>query len=149
MRIIIDANRPGIFLSSPQDENVAPIHEWLNRRHGFLVYSTGAEFANEIGAKARKQLQGYVQAGSAKLISSSELEADKQYLQRDSNVKSDDHHILALARVSGSRLLYTCDKNLKTDFKNKSLIDTPRGKIYSGKQNEKELLMKWRCPSTD
>ena len=45
-------------------------------------------------------------------------------------VKSDDPHIIALAQVSGARLLYSNDKSLQQDFKNKDLINNPRGKVY-------------------
>ena len=57
---------------------------------------------------------------------------------------SDDVHILALARASGARLLYTGDKNLMTDFKTKSIIDNPRGKIYSNAK-QKNLLKPGLC----
>ena len=45
--------------------------------------------------------------------------------------RSNDHHIVALAIVSGARLLYTNDRALTGDFKDKRLIDNPRGKVYS------------------
>ena len=41
----------------------------------------------------------------------------------------DDPHILAWAQVSGARLLYTNDKCLKDDFKNKSIISHPEGTV--------------------
>lgn len=44
---------------------------------------------------------------------------------------SDDPHVIALAQVSGARLLYTNDQRLTEDFKKKRLIDTPRGRVYS------------------
>ena len=37
--------------------------------------------------------------------------------------KSDDFHILALAKFTGARVLYTKDRKLITDFKNNILID--------------------------
>ena len=45
--------------------------------------------------------------------------------------QSDDPHILALAVVSGARLLYSNDRLLQHDFKNPALINQPRGKVYS------------------
>ena len=38
---------------------------------------------------------------------------------------------LALAQVSGARLLYSNDLTLHQDFGNRDLINRPRGKIYS------------------
>ena len=54
-------------------------------------------------------------------------------------MKSNDPHILALARASGARLVYTGDGKLIADFKNKRLIDGPRGKIYTGASNVRLL----------
>ena len=42
---------------------------------------------------------------------------------------SDDLHILALARATSSRLLYTDDSDLIEDFKNKDIINNPHGKV--------------------
>ena len=39
--------------------------------------------------------------------------------------------MLALARATSVRLLYTDDRDLIADFKNKKFIDPPRGKVYS------------------
>ena len=41
--------------------------------------------------------------------------------------ESDDEHVIALAKVSGARLLYTNDNDLQADFTNTILIkDLPR-----------------------
>jgi len=55
----------------------------------------------------------------------------KSPLRGSGTCRSNDHHIVALAVVSGARLLYTNDRNLTDDFKDKRLIDNPRGKVYS------------------
>lgn len=47
------------------------------------------------------------------------------------NTQSNDIHIIALARVSGARLLFSNDTALHKDFRNKDLIDQPRGKVFS------------------
>jgi hypothetical protein len=46
---------------------------------------------------------------------------------------SNDEHVIALARADRqrARVLCTNDQALRTDFKNKTLIDNPRGTIYS------------------
>ena len=49
---------------------------------------------------------------------------------------SDDQHIIALAQISGARLLYSHDGDLQEDFRNKELIDRPRGKVYSTKKTK-------------
>ena len=55
---------------------------------------------------------------------------------------SDDSHIIALAQISGARLLYTNEssekkKRLCEDFKNRNLINQPRGKIYTSRKNKR------------
>ena len=49
--------------------------------------------------------------------------------------KSDDFHILALAKFTGACVLYTKDRKLITDSKNRILIDNPRRCIYASKSN--------------
>ena len=48
--------------------------------------------------------------------------------------KSNDLHVLALALVSGARLLYTNDTALIDDFGNRDIVARPRGKIYTTAQ---------------
>ena len=50
---------------------------------------------------------------------------------------SDDPHVIALARISGARLLCSNDKDLQQDFGTKNLIDRPRGKVYSTRDKQK------------
>lgn len=45
-------------------------------------------------------------------------------------LKSDDPHVLALASISLTRLVYTQDANLMKDLKNRDLV-YPRGKIVA------------------
>ena len=47
------------------------------------------------------------------------------------NLQSNDAHVIALAQLSGARLLYTNDGDLQKDFRNKNLVDNPEGKVYS------------------
>ena len=52
-----------------------------------------------------------------------------------SRIRSNDHHVIALAQVSGARLLYTNDKRLTDDFRNPLIIESPRGRVYSTNEN--------------
>ena len=45
-------------------------------------------------------------------------------------------HVLALAQVSGARLLYSNDQTLQRDFKNSKLIKNPRGNVYTTLRNK-------------
>ena len=146
MCIIIDASVLGKFLANPPGTDALPIHTWLIRRKGKLVYSTGGKFADEIIGKARRRLTDYVRAGLAVEEPRQErLYEEEQALEDE--IESDDPHVLALARVSGARLLYTGDGDLMADFKNKRFIDRPRGKVYSSAAN-RNLLNRTKCVLT-
>lgn len=144
MCIIVDANRLGAFLSDPTNDDAAPIHEWLNRRDGRIVYSTGGAFAKEVGDRTRTKLRVYVQAGKASVIPAEQFVADERVLKHHTDLRSDDPHVLALARCAGVRLLYMGDSNLIADFTNKKFVDDPRGKVYSRAANA-GLLTRVAC----
>ena len=146
MCIIVDTNKLGTFLADPPDDDSRPIHKWLERRAGSIVYSTGGRFAQEIQGRVRTRLAAYVRAGRAKLIPGSLFADDERDLKVRTDLRSDDPHVLALARAAGARLLYTADRNLISDFKDRRFIDGPRGKVYSGAGNA-GLLTRSVCAS--
>ena len=96
------------------------------------MYSTDGRFAAEIQGRARDRLAVYVRAGRAMLIPGSRFADDERHLKTRANLRSDDPHVLALARAAGVRLLYTADSDLISDFEDRRVIDRPRGKVYSG-----------------
>lgn len=142
MCIIVDADRLGTFLADPVHEDAAPIREWLDRRGGRIVYSTGGKFAHEIGRRLRIKLADYVRAGKAAYVPPERFVDDEIALRP--MIRSNDPHVLALARATGVRLLYTGDGNLGRDFKDKRFIDRPRGKVYSRAGNA-DLLTRSTC----
>ena len=60
------------------------------------------------------------------------LKADEETA---SQMDSNDHHVIALAIVSGVRLLYTNDRNLTSDFGNRHILAPPKGRVYSTRRN--------------
>ena len=52
------------------------------------------------------------------------------------NCKSNDNHIIALARLSNCRLLFSQDKPLHADFTNLKLVPSPKGKVYQHAKHE-------------
>ena len=61
----------------------------------------------------------------------------EQALGRDGRLRSNDKHVLALALVSGARLLYSNDCILKIGFLNAEVIQKPRGKVYTTRRGKK------------
>ena len=64
------------------------------------------------------------------------MDTREEELNREGSCLSNDTHVIALAQTSGARLLYSNDKNLQVDFKDKRLIDEPRGKVYSTNEDK-------------
>lgn len=78
-----------------------------------------------------------IRAGLVKQYDDDTVNTQTQTIRNQGGYKSDDPHIIALAQVSRARLLYTNDKELREDFKNKSLINDPEGKLYSTLKGKK------------
>ncbi len=152
MCIIVDTNRLSVFLRKPNNEDVVPIRDWLNKGWGKVIYSTGGKFEKDINEFAISALNELARGGKARLIPQQQLKSNISRLEKDSNHTSNDVHVLALAIVSGARLLYTEDRALKDDFKKgkwrngRLIIGSPRGKIYSSKDNS-DLLTADVCKS--
>ena len=51
--------------------------------------------------------------------------------QLSGRVTSNDLHVVALALVSGARLLFTDDRKLRNDFRNSDVISGPDGRVYT------------------
>ena len=134
----------GEFLAEPPNEDSAPIHQWLNRQsnRGKIIYSTSGHFAQEVSGTKGTKLAAYVRSGKAQLIPANRFADDERALRAGGDMRSNDPHVLALARASGARLLYAGDKKLMDDFKDKRFIDQPRGQVYSRATNA-GLLANW------
>lgn len=145
MCMIVDTDRLADFAAESVES--APIHLWLRKLQGNVVYSTGGKFDSELNRvpEARRRLEAYQRAGRARFVPPDSLREEVAGLETGELVRSNDAHVLALARVSGARLLYTGDKALMDDFRDPEIVPRPKGKIYSGAGN-KSLLTRDACP---
>ena len=89
--------------------------------------------------------------GRIRTIPPEKVEAGQAELERTVNLRSDDPHVIALAQVSGARLLYTKDRSLRQDFRNGEILNDPRGMIYpvgdgpQAKRDRKDLRRRNIC----
>lgn len=116
---IIDANGFGSFLN----EASSVLRSWISRRDGILVYSTEGDYAKEI-QKSRRMMEviaTYRRNNAAKLISSGEIKAADATLP-DSMIRSNDRHVLALAKAGKALVLFSDDQDLQNDFLNSKLL---------------------------
>lgn len=102
--------------------------KWIMSGSGRLI--TGGKNRSELGER-KGSVRQLVLAGKVRQEDSREIADMAQQLMQNSSCASDDEHIIALAQLSGARLLYSNDRLLQQDFNRKDLIDKPRGKVYS------------------
>ncbi|MDM8549089.1 hypothetical protein QUF72_03380 [Desulfobacterales bacterium HSG2] len=93
---------------------------------------------------ARRYLRVLNQAGRAIRIPDESIYAEEKRIK--DMCRSDDPHIIALARVSGVRTLCSHDKTLHKDFKNRELISDPRGSVYQNPEHMALLRHTRSCP---
>lgn len=142
MCLIIDANCAAKFASGHRE--AAPIAIWLVKKSGRLVVG-GTKLKGEYNrvAKFAGLLAQLSAAGKIKFASDSDTDRLEQELSDSGLLISDDPHILALARVSGARVLYSNDQNLHADFCSGAML-TPRGSVYQN-ETHAHLLAKAVC----
>ena len=144
MCAIVDASVANEVFSTDPPQAGLRFVEWIDTGRGQLV-ATGKLLEELNKTLAREWIQQAFIAGLIKDVSESDVEAKTEELQNKQVCTSDDPHVIALAQVSGARLLYSHDRDLQKDFKNKRLIDQPRGKVYSTIKNKKLLGRKDLC----
>lgn len=140
MCVILDVNLIGRFKKDPVDEDMKPVHQWLERKNGRIVYSDTEKFRREWdkggGYALRRQLQ---RRDKLKLVSDQDVQEEIKKIEY--KIKSDDPHIIALALIAGVKVLISKDNKLIADFK----VHVSQGKVYKAKSH-RHLLTKDTCP---
>lgn len=138
MCAIVDANVANEVFGPKQSPAGEKFYGWVNAAPGRLV--VGGKLLQELeqgSPQFREWASTLGEAGRLRIVNADQINAKAQEIQ--SQCVSDDSHIIALAQVSGARLLYTNEsserkKRLCEDFKNGQLVSNPRGKIYTTRQ---------------
>jgi predicted nucleic acid-binding protein len=90
----------------------------------------GGKLLSELAqTKLRTLLLEWERGGRTHRLKDDEVERITQEFQSQT-IESDDPHVLAVALLSGCRLIYTFDANLIKDFKNIRLL-SPKGKVVT------------------
>lgn len=113
--------------------------EWLSGPRGQLV--VGGRLREELGRTAQwsKWLRTASLYGRVRAVIDEDVNDRSEALRRNDICTSNDEHVIALALVSGARLLYTNDNALMKDFKNPKIVARPHGKIYTTKESDGEI----------
>ena len=138
MCAIVDTNVcHEVFSTSSQTEAGKHFHDWLRKPNGGTIVSGGGHLRelNKV-ADFKRVFAERLQAGRARQIPDDEVDADAANLRAERVCRSNDEDVLALARLSGARLLYTNDRDLQRDFRNPSIINNPRGRVYTTAQSQ-------------
>ena len=131
MCAILDANVAGQVFGAERPSAGQAFFEWVHSGQGRLVI--GGRLRRELDrsrAFREWRLQA-VLAGRITILRDEAVDETARQLQQKNACRSDDEHVVALAQLSGARLLYSNDGALQDDFNDKRLIDRPRGKVYS------------------
>ena len=137
MCLIIDANVAADL--QPPSADARPVVNAVERRKITLV--TGGKNTEELSraGAVRRWLAGLVRANLARPIPAADIEREESILPTLGRLRSDDPHVVALARASGARLLFSKDKALAQDFKNREFVSEPTGSVYKGRAHTRLL----------
>ena len=138
MCAIIDANVRDQVFGDSRPKAGEFLFNWLNSDKKRVTLVVGGKLLQEL-SKSRNfntWLQTALLHGRAQKFSDEEVLRATKELQEQEICTSDDEHVLALARVSGARLLYTNDRDLQRDFKNRHVVGGVQGKVYSTLRGE-------------
>ena len=133
MCAIIDANVRDQVFGDKQPQAGEFLFNWLNSDKRTVKLVVGGKLLRELSdSKAfNTWLQTALLFGRAQRIPDDKVESATKELQDQQICRSDDEHVLALAKVSGARLLFTNDKPLQEDFGNRQILDGVQGKVYT------------------
>lgn len=135
MCAIVDANAVGELWDGGSSAAGQGFRRWVEGPNGRLV--VGGQLGQELGSgNAARWLQELDRAGRLTRVDDSLVDGQAAKLRSvpagdPGSCRSDDHHVIALAQISGARLLFSNDRALQQDFKNVRLIDQPKGTVYS------------------
>ena len=149
MCTILDASaRDDVFSENNRPEVGVLFFDWIGGGGGRLVI--GGKLRNELNQSPKFANWASVAATAGWImdVDDSKVEAEACSL---SSLKSNDAHVIALARISRARLLYSYDAELNEDFQNKELINGPKGSLYTtqwsntARRRIKRLFKKHTC----
>jgi len=138
MCAIIDANVRDQVFGERRPPAGEFLFNWLNSKKEGAKLVVGGKLLRELSNnKAFKAwYQTAQQFGRAQRYPDEEVESTTKELQEQQICTSDDEHVLALAQVSGARLLFTNDRALQEDFGNRQILGGVRGRVYTTVKNE-------------
>src|SRR5262245_52281637 len=131
MCIIVDINVASRILLRDDDPEFAALHKALVKGEGHRVVMVyGGDLTEEyrLNRAVVAMVVTLDQQGRARQMSETQMRVKTAEIKRQGQLRSDDPHIIALALVSGARILCSDDGDLRSDFRDKAVVSRPRGK---------------------
>lgn len=135
MCVIVDINIAHRIFCCSNDPVFGVVRDALyetDSKHVVTVVSGGRlhdELCNN--RKVAACLEELDRAGRAKILPRQKVDQETIRLTQSGQLKSDDPHVIAVARLSRARVLCSNDVDLRRDFTDKRLVNKPRGKVFS------------------
>ena len=133
MCAIVDASAVFEVFGRKQTEAGRRFRDWLDSGRGQLV--VGGKVLEELtknGNFNRWFLEARRSAGTVRQLPADTVLEQETQIDRGL-MRSNDQHVVALALVSGARLLYANDILLQQDFTNRQVISGVEGRIYTSR----------------
>ena len=129
VKTIIDASAFRHLIEETPNSAGHQMCQWILRGDGLVVYSSGKnKYAEELrGYNEILQLIGdFTQRGRTEDVSDEHLSTVYDTIPSRPIRKSDDPHVLALAKVSGATVLFAHEPKLCIDFANVEVLSKVR-----------------------
>lgn len=142
MCIILDASVFDAYCMGVR--NMGPVQKWVEKTRGKIMYSPVGKTQQEWNRHTDMQakIHVYRRLGVLEMVDAKEVRAQTEVLRKSKKLRSNDPHIIALAKVSGATLLVSEDKKLWHDFE--TMIKN--GKTYHS-ETSPDTIQNHRCPS--
>jgi hypothetical protein len=101
---------------------------------GHLPLVFGGRLAQEYAGCSvvvKNLIQELHRSGRALRLNDALVEAEEVRLKQGGLCRSNDPHVMAVAKVAQARLVCTNDAALREDFRDRAILNKPRGKLWS------------------
>ena len=136
MCAILDASARDDVFGTARTAAGTHFFEWLETAQARLVL--GGKLTEELASSDTfvRWAEVAVSDGRVKTIREDVIESEVRVLADNWSGRSNDQHVIALARVSGARILYAHDRNLGEDFRDPVLVPSSHGRLYPTGESE-------------
>jgi len=131
MCAILDASVVSQVFGNKRPPAGKAFFDWIAYRHGRVVVGGKLDQELERNGRFRLWIRDALLSGKARRLAGQQVDAVADQLTSDGACRSNDPHVIALAQLSGARLLYSNDKKLNSDFLNGELVPPPSGNVYT------------------